>query len=864
MNRLWNAALLAAGACLLFGTAGRAAEEKNSPTPRVLLIGAGEFKDAQIKARPTAVADADALYDLLTDAKYFGAAKENATLLVSGGDAKRGAKDATRENILAALKLLAEKAGKDDPVVIGIFGQGASVGEKACVFASDSTFKDRGKTAITSTEIREALAKLKSQKVLALLDVNLKGFDAGDEAVIEPKLADLLRAVLGTDEKEESVIPNGRVAVLATRNVNGTNDLEKNGLFTTVALEALKGAADKDGYEPDGVVTVDELTSYLEKELPKQAAKVGKSEQQKAQTPIAVNGPQSHYALTFNPEVRPAVEKRVAALDKLLADKKITAEVHAEGVKLVTLMPKLNARQQLRKDFQKLADGKLSADKFLEGRTKLLASMELNAGDAREYANKVFDGIDVLKQGYVKDLNSGQLVAQGIKNLYKRLEEPLPDDLKERLEGAKGLSISKLKSLLVEARTNLGRREDLDGDKAVEMTLALMLNRENTDPYTVYIDKEEVKKFQQDMTGNFTGIGIQIRRDVARDGLLVVTPIKGSPAYKAGVKAGDLITTIILETDPQGKKLPEPKVVPTKGMETSDAVKLILGEPGTKVKLVVQRDGEEKPKEFEISRGKVEVETVLGYKRKADDAWDFFLDPESKIGYIRLTQFGPKSFKDMEAAVKELDKAGMKGLVLDLRFNPGGLLTAARDITDLFIDDGLIVTVRPRVGTERPYFGEHENSFLNFPMVCMVNGMSASGSEIVSAALQDHKRAVIVGERSYGKGSVQNIQEFAPTGGIIKLTTASFWRPNNKNLSKAATKGTEEEDWGVRPDKDYFIKLEEKERDELFEHLRDQEVISKAPTKPKKEFKDRQLETAVDYLKGQIKLAAKPTTKKAG
>src|SRR5262249_42860036 len=160
---------------------------------------------------------------------------------------------------------------------------------------------------------------------------------------------------------------------------------------------------------------------------------------------------------------------------------------------------------------------------------------------------------------------------------------------------------------------------------------------------------------------------------------------------------------------------------------------------------------------------------------------------------------------DMQEALTKLDKEGVKGLILDLRFNPGGLLDSAVKISDLFIDDGLIVTIRPRIGREQNYGGESEGSYLNFPMVCLVNGGSASGSEIVAAALQDHKRAIVMGERSYGKGSVQNIQPFSSTGGEIKLTTASFWRPSGKNLNKSSTKGKDDEGWGVRPDKGHEV-----------------------------------------------------------
>ena len=157
--------------------------------------------------------------------------------------------------------------------------------------------------------------------------------------------------------------------------------------------------------------------------------------------------------------------------------------------------------------------------------------------------------------------------------------------------------------------------------------------------------------------------------------------------------------------------------------------------------------------------------------------------------------------------------------------------------------------------------GKSPGSELSFKMVCLVNGFSASGSEIVSACLQDHRRAIVIGERSYGKGSVQNIQPFE--GGEIKLTTASFWRPSGKNLNKSSTGGKDEDEWGVMPDK--IVKLTSKEREDLAEAQRNAEFIQR-PDKPakKSDFKDRQLEEALDYLRGQIKMAARVPSKKAG
>jgi carboxyl-terminal processing protease len=300
-------------------------------------------------------------------------------------------------------------------------------------------------------------------------------------------------------------------------------------------------------------------------------------------------------------------------------------------------------------------------------------------------------------------------------------------------------------------------------------------------------------------------------------------------------------------------------VITTKGMTTTDAVKKIQGKPGTKVKLVVQREGVAEPLEFEVRRAVIEVESVMGVKRKDNDEWDYMLDPANKIAYVRLTGFARNTYRDLKAVIAKIASESkgnerIQGLVLDLRFNPGGLLSSAVQISDLFIDDGKIVTIRPRVGREQTEHGHHDGSYLDFPMVCLVNGMSASGSEIVAACLQDHLRAIIMGERSYGKGSVQNIQPFE--GGELKLTTASFWRPNGKNLNKSSTSGKDEEEWGVMPNKGFSLKLSERERDELFEHQRDSEIIPRrdAPPKEKKtEFKDGQLEMALDYLRGQIK-----------
>ncbi len=858
MFRRFRVGLFAALIACLYTVQGRAQDKAPPANSYAVIVGIGDFKDAQIQPRPTATADADAFYDVLTDKTVGGIPADNVQLILTGKEEKRPNKPATKENILAAVKSVVGKATKDDRVVFVIIGSGAAVGDRIGVFATDSTVKDRAKDSILVSEFEAELKNLKAKEVVALLDLNLKGFDPGKETILEPNIFSLTRAFLGVKEKDDAEPPQGRTVILAGDGTSPVSTVDdKQGIFAKSVIDGLRGAADKDGYEPDGNVTVDELTKYLESDIPTLARKYGKTNEAKQQMPIAL-ARASHYILSKNPALTAKVEGRLQKLEKLAKDQKVTKEVADEGQRLLARMPELKALQELRKSYQALTDGTMTVKDFLEAREKVLAGMKLDDDAARSYAQKLIRGLERYKASYIKELDLGEMTANAVKGLYTRADQKIPADIEERIGKLKGVAKSELIDILKEARLPLGKREDFEKDRDVEISLQYGIAK-FVDPYTQYVDRERVEEMDKETQGFFTGIGVQIRRDLVKDALLVVTPIKGSPAYKAGLKAGDYIVKIRREVDSKGKKLDPPEETSTNGMRVQDAVKLILGQPGTNVKVYVEREGWSEPKEFEITRGLVEVESVLGWKRKPDDAWDYYVDPKDKIAYIHLTQFARKSYIDMEKVVKQLEKDGVKGLVLDVRFNPGGYLDVARDICDLFIDDGLIVTIRPRVGDELAMRGKMEPSYLNFPMVCLINGGSASGSEILAACLQDHNRAATIGERSFGKGSVQNITRFEATGGEIKLTTATFWRPNNKNLNKASTKGTDEEDWGVRPDKGFNIKLEPAETAQLSEKLRDWANIPNREEKkkePEKEFKDRQLDAALNYLRDQIKMAA--------
>jgi C-terminal peptidase prc len=427
--------------------------------------------------------------------------------------------------------------------------------------------------------------------------------------------------------------------------------------------------------------------------------------------------------------------------------------------------------------------------------------------------------------------------------------------LQERVNRVKEMSDAELLRLVTDARMHLGKREDLD--KGQDITYSLRGMFEKLDKHTGYIPPEIVRRFTDDTAGSFRGIGVQIRKNDIRDELQVVTPIYGSPAHKAGMKADDIITTIIAEVDPQtGKPYEKAKITPTKGLPTDEAVKLIQGKAGTKIKLLVEREGAKEPIEFTLVRATIEVESVLGYKRGEKDAWNYVVDPENKICYVRLTQFSENSYGELEKVMRKLYKEGIKGFILDLRFNPGGVLKGSVKIADLFIDDGLIVSIRNRDGSEESYVGRSDGSYTSFPMVCLINSGSASASEIVSACLQDHGRAIIMGSRSFGKGSVQHIHGF-DNNSIIKVTAQTFWRPNGRNLNKASTKGRDEDEWGVTPNTGFEIKLSPKEEADLYDHLREAEIIRAGPNAKKTEFRDRQLDMALQYLRSQIRTAAR-------
>jgi carboxyl-terminal processing protease len=372
---------------------------------------------------------------------------------------------------------------------------------------------------------------------------------------------------------------------------------------------------------------------------------------------------------------------------------------------------------------------------------------------------------------------------------------------------------------------------------------------ERLDPHSTFINNRDLKQFNRTSKGKFGGIGVQVGYDRNNRGLLtVISPMVGTPAYEAGVLAGDIILKI------DGKN--------ADSMRLDEAVDMIQGDPDTTITLTVLHDGGKEPVDIPIRRSIIKVQSVLGDRRKENKDWDYYLDDKSRIGYLRITSFSETAAAEVREIIIPQQKEGLRGLILDLRNNPGGLLRAAVEIADMFLTEGKIVSTRGRYQQEEIIEARPEGTMLlpaeRYPIAVLINRNSASASEILAAALQDHHRAVVIGERSFGKGSVQNIIDLENKSSALKLTTASYWRPSGKNIHRFPD-SKETDEWGVKPDAGYEVALKDEERLEFLMDRSERDIIRDKKTteaKPgKKPHVDKVLQKAVEYINGKAEKA---------
>ncbi|HTW93853.1 MAG TPA: S41 family peptidase [Tepidisphaeraceae bacterium] len=377
------------------------------------------------------------------------------------------------------------------------------------------------------------------------------------------------------------------------------------------------------------------------------------------------------------------------------------------------------------------------------------------------------------------------------------------------------------------------------------------------DPFSIYIPPDEQADFDRMLQGSFKGVGIEL--DLEGGHPVVVTPIDGSPAFYAGVMAGDVILKVNGDS--------------VDGLDLESLVKKIAGPVGAPVTLTL-RHVNGRVVTLTMKREEIVQTTVKGYQRNSDDTWDYYVCKNPKIAYLRITQFTDNTFDELhdalvghaaepahdgqaaEPAEPGIMDTGMKGLILDLRFNPGGELEQAVKVVNLFVKSGVIVSTRGRNRPEQVFSADGQGTLPYFPMIVLVNEHSASAAEIVSGSLKDHDRALIVGTRTYGKGSVQELIPLDDDSGELKLTVAYYYLPSGRLVHRrpGAT------DWGVNPQ--IVVPMDDQQEEQVMElHVRQETIrrpttqpIEAAATAPTTQPIDPQLQQALNTMVGLIVL----------
>jgi carboxyl-terminal processing protease len=373
--------------------------------------------------------------------------------------------------------------------------------------------------------------------------------------------------------------------------------------------------------------------------------------------------------------------------------------------------------------------------------------------------------------------------------------------------------------------------------------------RRHGDEHSQYLPEEEADPLRTDIRQQFGGIGVRIGFEGDPPRLMIVGPPEpGTPADRANLLPGDQILAI----DDQA----------TAGMTMADVLRLMRGQPGTTIRLSIQPEHAAQSRSVELVREVINIESVLGDRRNEDGRWEFRLSADPRIAHIRIASFGDRTALEFASILEQVTADGAAAVVLDVRDNAGGALDAAVAVCQMLLPaEKVIVETRGRGQSLRQrYATTLDGPYLDLPLAVVVNQNSASAAEIVAAALQDQGRAVVVGERTYGKGTVQQLVPLESGRSLLKLTWASFWRPSGARIHRSAGSAADDS-WGVMPDPSYRRSLTPDEYAAYRKYRADRDVLGLLPPQgtagnrepnAAAEFVDEQLQTAVDYLRGKL------------
>lgn len=374
--------------------------------------------------------------------------------------------------------------------------------------------------------------------------------------------------------------------------------------------------------------------------------------------------------------------------------------------------------------------------------------------------------------------------------------------------------------------------------------------RRHGDEHSQYIRKVDAREFEAEMRQQFGGIGVQISLQGEPPMPTIVGPPEpGTPAFQSEIRAGDVITAV------DGH--------PTDGGDLLAILRLMRGDVGDPIELTLRHRGADQTATVQLVRETITIDSILGDLRNTDGSWQFRLDADPRIAYVRIVQFGEKTVGELLEAMADLTSQGIEALVLDLRDDAGGALQAAVLVSEMFLEaDRLVVETRGRGRELRDrYATVSDGMYDNLPLAVLINQNTASASEIVAACLQDNDRATIVGERSYGKGTVQRVLVVGSRGSSrLKLTSATYWRPSGENIHRMPD-DDESSKWGVLPDDGFEVKLGEDEyvafrkyrsHRDLIQTDGESEAADNDESSETEEFVDRTLQRAVEHLQGLL------------